>query len=71
MTISGYIDHILSEHFEQYGAELESLNNRKGHEIVEQITIKADGDVTYYPDDGVQPVDAFLSDTGTRKGAKG
>ena len=39
MTISGYIDHILSEHFEQYGAELESLNNRKGHEIVEQITI--------------------------------
>ena len=39
MTISGYIDHILSEHFEQYGAELESLNNRKGHEMVEQITI--------------------------------
>lgn len=38
-TISGYIDSIVTEHLEQYRAELESLHNRKSHGIVEQITI--------------------------------
>ena len=39
MTISGYIDRILSEHLEQHGEELESLSSRKRHGVVEQITI--------------------------------
>lgn len=39
MTISGYIDHIVTEHLERYGSELENLHRRKNHEIVEQITI--------------------------------
>lgn len=39
MTISGYIDHIVTEHLDRHGAELESLHRRKSHGIVEQITI--------------------------------
>ena len=38
-TISGYIDSIVTEHLERYGAELEGLHRRKSHGIVEQITI--------------------------------
>ena len=39
MTISGYIDHIVTEHLECHGAELENLHRRKSHGVVEQITI--------------------------------
>ena len=39
MTISGYIDHIVTEHLDRHGAELESLHRRKSHGVVEQITI--------------------------------
>lgn len=38
-TISGYVDNIVSEHLERYGAELENLHKQKSHGIVEQITI--------------------------------
>lgn len=39
MTISGYIDHIVTEHLDRHGAELENLHRRKSHGVVEQITI--------------------------------
>lgn len=39
MTISAYIDNIVTEHLERHGAELESLHRQKIHGIVEQITI--------------------------------